>query len=79
MKHKDWLQRGLCSLLILTSLAPGAIYASSKDLQKAQNQKKAIQEQLNNKQSVINSTKAEVSSVAEDIKALDLSITNAST
>lgn len=78
MKHKDWLQRGLCSLLILTSLAPGAVYASSKDLQKAQDQKKAIQEQLNKKQSVINSTKAEVSSVAEEIKALDLSITSAS-
>lgn len=76
MKHKDWLQRGLCSLLILTSLAPGAVYASSKDLQKAQDQKKAIQEQLNKKQSVINSTKAEVSSVAEEIKALDLSITS---
>lgn len=79
MKHKDWLQRGLCSLLILTSLAPGAVYASSKDLQKAQDQKKAIQEQLNKKQSVINSTKAEVSSVAEEIKVLDLSITSAST
>ncbi len=78
MKHKDWLQRGLCSLLILTSLAPGAVYASSKDLQKAQDQKKAIQEQLNKKQSVINSTKAEVSSVAEEIKDLDLSITSAS-
>lgn len=78
MKHKDWLQRGLCSLLILTSLAPGAVYASSKDLQKAQDQKKAIQEQLNKKQSVINSTKAEVSSVAEEIKVLDLSITSAS-
>lgn len=78
MEHKEWLKRGLCTLLMVGTLTPGFVYASQKDLNQAMQDKKAVEAKIIQKQESINSTKSQVAQVENEIAALDASITKAS-